>query len=275
MNVRARVRDVTELRGQAPGQLRAIIEAAARHHTPMLAAGLAFFGLVSLAPAIGFGLGALRLLAPDQVVSRLVDAVSAAFGETLAIGQLLQQMEDQAARYAGLGLVALLWPATTLASGWRRALDAVYEHDSPPVIRSLAGRAKGLSVGLVLLGGALGLLAAMVAGTTLAGQRLVLLLVVAAGGLALQFLFCLLLYRLLPAPDRAWSALWPGAVWATAGVAVVTVGFALLLSVAESAAQQYPPTLSTAVVLGLWLYGANLSMLLGAELNAQRMVAPR
>lgn len=45
----------------------------------------------------------------------------------------------------------LLWPATTLASGWRRALDAVGDQETPPVIRGLVGRVKGLGVGLVPL----------------------------------------------------------------------------------------------------------------------------
>lgn len=61
-----------------------------------------------------------------------------------------------------------------------------------------------------------------------------------------------------------------GAAWSTLGVAVVTVALALALTVADQLAQQYPPALSTAVVLGLWLYGANLSLLLGAELNTAR-----
>ncbi|MEX0658214.1 MAG: YhjD/YihY/BrkB family envelope integrity protein [Egibacteraceae bacterium] len=147
-----RAADVSE---RLPGSVRAVIEGAARHQTLVLAAGLAFFGLLSLSPAVGVGLGLLRMVAPDHLINTLIDTLQHSFPETLGLGGLLEQMQDQGARYAGVGMVVLLWPATTLASGWRRALDAVCEQESPLAIRGLLGRVKGLAVGLVLLAGML------------------------------------------------------------------------------------------------------------------------
>lgn len=265
--VAGRVADVGE---RLPPVLRAVIDGAARHQTPVLAGGLAFFGLLSLSPAVGVGLGLLRILAPDHVVSSLVDTLQGSFPETLGLSSLLEQMQDRAARYAGVGLIVLLWPATTLASGWRRALDAVCEHETVPGVRGLAGRLKGLTVGLGLLGGMLSLVAAMVAGTALVGQRTAVLAGIAVAAVALQFGFSLVVYRVLPQESAPWGRLWPGAAWSTLGVGLVTVGLALALTAADQLAEQYPPALSTAVVLGLWLYGANLSLLLGAELNTAR-----
>lgn len=259
-----------QVRDHVPGSLRAVVEASARHQTPVMAAGLAFFGLVSLAPAVGVGLGTLRLIAHDQAVSALVEALQDGFSETLGLANLLEQMKDRAGRYAGLGLLVLLWPATTLASALRRALDAVYEQNTPAGVRGVTGRLKGLGLGVVLLTGLLVLLAAVVAAAALMRERVVLLGMVALGAVALQLAFCLLVYRVLPAGDRPWSALWRGAVWATAGVVAMTAAFGVALRVADDLATHYPPSLSTAVVLGLWLYGANLALLLGAELNAQR-----
>ncbi|HVM12872.1 MAG TPA: YihY/virulence factor BrkB family protein [Egibacteraceae bacterium] len=265
------VQSVTSRVGDAlPARLRAVVESAARHQTPVLAGGLAFFGLLSLSPAVGVGLGVLRLLAPDHLVNALVDSLQHSFPETLGLAGILEQMQDRAARYAGLGLVVLLWPATTLASGWRRALDAVGERETAPAMRGLAGRAKGLGIGLGLLAGILVLVAAMVAATAMIGRRGALIAAIAVAVVALQFGFTLLVYRFLPRESVPWSRLWPGAAWSTLGVCVATVALALALTVADQFAEQYPPALSTAVVLGLWLYGANLSLLLGAELNTVR-----
>ena len=259
-----------DVAGHLPGRLGGLVEAAARHQTPVLAAGLAFFGLVSLSPAVGVGLGLLRLLAPDPLVNTLVENLQHSFPDTLGLASLLEQMQDRAARYAGVGLLVLLWPATTLASGWRRALDAVYERESQPVVRGLVGRLKGLAVGLGLLVGMLVLVAAVVAATALAGRRGAVIPIIAVVAVALQFGFSLLIYRVLPQVSAPWSRLWRGAAWSTLGVCVVTVAMSVALAAAGELAQQYPPALSTAVVLGLWLYGANFSLLLGAELNTIR-----
>lgn len=254
---------------RAPAVVPSLVDAARRHETLLLAGGLAFFGLISLPPAVAVGFGVLRLVASPEAASGLANNLQQVFPETLQLGELLKATQDRGGRYAGLGLVILLWPATTLASGWSRALDAVNEYEALPVARGLAGRLRGLGVGLALLVGVLALLAAVTAGSALVGQ-VALLVPVLGAGVAGVFGFCLALYRWLPSQRRSWPALWRGAVWATAGTAVATTGFALALAGAGSLAQNYPAGLSTALVLGLWLYAANLSLLLGDEYNAWR-----
>lgn len=254
---------------RAPAVVPSLVDAARRHETLLLAGGLAFFGLISLPPAVAVGFGVLRLVASPEAASGLANNLQQVFPETLQLGELLNATQDRGGRYAGLGLVILLWPATTLASGWSRALDAVNEYEALPVARGLAGRLRGLGVGLALLVGVLALLAAVTAGSALVGQ-VALLVPVLGAGVAGVFGFCLALYRWLPSQRRSWPALWRGAAWATAGTVVATTGFALALAGAGSLAQNYPAGLSTALVLGLWLYAANLSLLLGDEYNAWR-----
>lgn len=274
MNLSERaVREARERAGglaeRAPAVVPSLIDAARRHETLLLAGGLAFFGLISLPPAVAVGFGVLRLVASPEAASHLANNLQQVSPETLQLGELLEATQDRGGRYAGLGLVILLWPATTLASGWSRALDAVNEYEALPVARGLAGRLRGLGVGFALLVGVLALFAAVTAGSALVGQVALLVPLVGAG-VAGVFGFCLALYRWLPSQRRSWAALWPGAAWATAGTAVATTGFALALAGAGSLAQNYPAGLSTALVLGLWLYAANLSLLLGDEYNAWR-----
>lgn len=256
---------------RAPQPLQELVERAGRHHTMTLAAGLAFLGLISLGPALAVGMAVLRGLTSPQTTKAVLDALKATFPETLGLAQLIGQMEGQVGRYAGLSLVLLLWPATSLASGWSRALDAIGEQDATPALRGLAGRAKGLGLGLTLLAGFVLVVATMVAGKAFAGRGTGALVGLLALTPAFLFATCLALYRWFPSQRRRpWSLIWPGAAWATAGVSVATVVFALGLTLAEQLAGHYPPSLSTAIVVGLWLYGANACLLLGDEWNTLR-----
>ncbi|HWB72803.1 MAG TPA: YihY/virulence factor BrkB family protein [Egibacteraceae bacterium] len=256
---------------RVPQPLQELVERAGRHQTMTLAAGLAFLGLVSLGPALAVGMALLRGLTSPQTATAVVDALKATFPETLGLADLIGQMEGQVGRYAGLSLVVLLWPATSLASGWLRALDAISEEEATPALRGLVGRAKGLGLGLALLAGFVLVVATMVAGTAFAGRRAAALAGLLAVTPASLFVTCLALYRWFPSHRRRpWSLIWQGAAWATAGVFVATIGFALGLTLAEQLAGHYPPSLSTAIVVGLWLYGANACLLLGDEWNALR-----
>lgn len=260
---------------RAPGPWRRLVDHATRTHALTLAAGLAFFGLISLAPAIGFAFGVLRLVLSDATVSGMTEALESSFPQTLGLADLIGHMENQAGGYAGLSLLVLLWPATTLASGWTRALDAVNEEDdSTGGGRGLRGRAKGLVLGGVLMLAFLALLAGVTASTAMAGEgRTALLGVTAVAAVGVQFGMCLAIYRWLPTHRHSLRSLWRGAAWATAGVVAATLAFAFALGFADQFAQRYPPALATAVVIGLWLYAANISLLLGEEYNALRRPA--
>jgi membrane protein len=254
-----------------PDNLRPVIANASSHHTVTLAAGLAFFGILSIGPAAAVGFGLLRFVVSADAADSLVDLLQGAFPEQIGLGDLLEQMEDNAGQYAGIGLAVLLWPATTLASGWARALDAITEADSAGGGRGLRGRLGGLVIGIVLVTGLFMLLAAATFGTALAGGEGALLVVaVVAGAVALQFVFNVVIYRWLPARRRPVRDLWPGAVLATVAIVVVTIGLAVALLFGEGLAEQYPPSLTTPVVLGLWLYASNTALLLGAEYNHVR-----
>lgn len=254
-----------------PGPLAEVVERAARHHTMTLAAGLAFFGLVSIGPAIGLGFALVRILVSPEAADSLVELLRDTGSEMLGLVDLLEQMEDRAPRYAGIALLVLLWPASTLASGWTRGLDAVMEIDSAGGVRGLRGRVSGLVPGAVLVGGLFVLVGAVTIGTALVGaDAVVLLVLLPIGAVVFVFLLNLLIYRWLPNATRPWARLWPGAAWATAGVVLSTAGLALALTFGQGLTDRYPPALTTAIVLGLWIYGANIALLLGAEYNEAR-----
>jgi membrane protein len=262
-------------RDRAPSRLLTVVENTSRHNTMTLAAGLAFFGLLSFGPAVALGFGLLRVVASGDATETLVNVLQGAFPEQLGLGDLLEQMEDNGAQYAGIGLLVLLWPATTLASGWTRALDDIFEVDSDGGVRGLQGRLRGLAPGGILVAALFLLFAAVTFGAAVLGGggegQIALVVAIGLGAVALQFLFNLVIFRMLPSDKHPWSELWPGAVWSTLGVVTATVGFGLALSFGEGLADQYPPSLTTSIFLGLWLYAANTALLLGGEYNAARL----
>jgi membrane protein len=265
-----------EARERAPSHLVQLADDVVEHNVLLLAAGLAFFGILSIGPAIAVGFGLLRLLASPEAASSVVDLLKGTFSEQLGLAELLEQMEDRGARYAGLGLLVLLWPATTLASGWTRALNDIDECDTDNALRGLKGRLRGLAPGAVLVAGLLLMLGAVTFGTALVGSDgVVLAVALVLCAVVLQVLFNLMVYRWLPSERLPVRVLWPGALWATAGVALATLGLAGALTIGEGLAQRYPTSLVTSVVIGLWLYGANLALLLGAEHNRIRRLRSR
>jgi membrane protein len=256
---------------RTPTHLRLLFDRATDHNLLMLGAGLAFFGILSIGPAIGIVFGLMQLVTGPEASDRLVELLQNSFPEQLGLAELLEQAQDRGGRYAGIGLLVLLWPATTLASGWTRALDDIEGNESTGAVRGLAGRLRGLVPGAILIGAMLAAFIAVTFGTALVGEDgAALVIVLVIGTIVVQAAFNLAILRWLPSEHRPWHHLWPGALWATGGVLLSTIGLAVALSLGENLTQQYPPSLITSIVLGLWLYGANTSLLLGAEHNAIR-----
>jgi membrane protein len=253
------------LRRRIPSVIVEIVENASRHQTLTLAAGLAFFGIISIGPAVGVGFGLMRLVASPEAADSLVELLQDTFTEQFGLADLLEQMEDRAGRYAGIGLAVLLWPATTLASGWTRALDAIAEVDSAGGLRGLRGRLRALAPAGILIAAMFLLFAVVTFGAAAFDEGPVLFAGLIAGGIVVQYLLNLVIYRWLPTESWPWSILWKGAGWATLGTILSTVGFGIALTLGEGIADQYPPALTTAIIIGGWLYAANASLLLGAE----------
>jgi membrane protein len=266
--------DVEQIKQDAqekvPSLWQELAERASAHNLLMLGAGLAFFGIVSFGPAVAVGFGLLEIVASSDATDEIVDLLEDGVTDQFGLTDLIEQMEEQGGQYAGIGFLLLLWPATTLASGWTRALNDIYETGSAGP-SGLLGRVRGLIPGAVLVGGLFGLFATVTLGAALLGDdgaRLAAAIIV--GAVAVQVALVLVIYRYLPSDRRPWGNLWRGAVWATAGVVLGTGGFAAVLAFSGDFGEQYPEQLTTAIVLGLWLYVVNTALLLGAELNAIR-----
>jgi len=229
----------------------------------LAAAGVAFFALLSVVPAIGALVALYGLFADPQDVSRELDDL---FGTDLGPGRQWVLDEVQRLTTASTGsltlaavvaLVVALWSAST---GVRHLIDAVDLAFGLPRASFVRARIRGL---------------AGVAALTAAGAAVVGLLTVAPDVpgwlswvryvlvLALVLVGCALLYRRGGARGLAP----PGAVVATAAWALGSVGLTLYLSLGPDLQAAYG-AFASVVALMFWLWISGIALLAGAHVTA-------
>lgn len=246
----------------------------------LLAAGVAFFGMLSLVPAMIATVSIYGLIADPSDIERQVRDLTDALPEE-AQALISQQLSDVVrSSSSGLSFAAIagvavaLWSASSGMKNLVRAINVAY--DEPP--RDSFVKARGLALALAL-GAivfavvALGLVAIMpaalsdiglgsVARTTMSILRWPLLFVAMILGLAV-------LYRV--APNRADSQ-WRWVSWGAIAATTCWVVASILFSIYTANFGNYNETygsLGAVILLLLWLFLTALFVVLGAELNAE------
>ncbi len=245
---------------------------------PLIAAGVAFFGFLSLFPAIVAAVLAYGLIAdPAQIRTQTQDLAAAipASARDLLLGQI-DALTSAPRQGLGIGLaiavVAALWSASGGTGYLITAVNLAYDEEETRGFIRRKLLALGLTLGaivFVLL--AIGLFAVGAAITDgvptvirvlLEIARLVVALILITSALAI-------VYRVAPARDA------PRLRWVSVGAAVATiiwliasVGFSIYVATFGSYAKTYG-SLAAVVVLMLWLWLTVYAVLLGAEINAE------
>jgi membrane protein len=247
---------------------------------PIIAGGVAFFGFLSIFPALIALVSLYGLVASPETVARQVEELSAQLPDSAAklIGEQLEAIVANSSRALSIGLVvsilAALWSASGGVSNLVTAVNIAYDEVEARNVVRLKLLSLALTIGaVVFVLVTFGLVAVVpaviealplgVVGTVLAQiARWVLLLAVFAGSLAV-------LYRLAPdrdAPRLSWVSL--GAVVVTVIWAAVSLGFALYVNNFGSYDKTYG-AIAGVIVLMLWLYLTCYLVLLGAEINSE------
>jgi YihY family inner membrane protein len=248
---------------------RGVLNGARSDRITFIAAGLAFYALVSLLPLLFLALAAAAALGDPGTVETIVDRAAGSLGE--AAGTLV--LDAVTGAVAGgvtlVGLVVLLWSALKLFRGLDVAFSAVYGRPGPD---SLGEQLRNGSAALGAVG--LGAAATVVVGAVLAGVARPAALrgeaaVAVAGtvglvaGLTVTFLP---LYYLLPGGHVALREAVPGAVFAAVGWTLLQTGFRVYAATAAS--YETYGVLGGLLLLVTFLYVGALVLLLGAVLNA-------
>ena len=246
----------------------------------LIAAGVAFYGLLALFPAITALIAISGMLVePSQVVAQLEDLKGLMPEEVIAI------VTDQAtavagSREGGLGLAAVLgvlialWSASKGMASLIEGVNVAYDEEEKRGFVKLKLVTLGLTFFLMM-----GLLGALIA-------TLVLPIVLALFELGPMFeilmtavlwvgLFCLtvfglsVLYRYAPsrdAPEWQWAS--PGALIACLVWVIASAGFAFYVGNFGSYNESFG-SLAGVIVLLMWFWISAFIILLGAEVNAE------
>ncbi len=249
-------------------------------HAPLLAAGVAFYGLLAMVPALVALITIYGVVAdPDDITRQVGDALAAAPSEVRdLVESQLRSIQDSSGRTSMIAIVAglavALWSASSGMSHLIEAVNVAYdEEETRGFLRRRAlslAMTLGAIVFVVVSFVVIALLPSIVASTGLGDAgRLVIGVVRWVVLLAAVLVAIAVLYRY--APDRQeprWAWATPGSILA----AVIWLAGSALFSVYAANFGKYNETygsLGVVVVVMLWLFIGALGVILGAELNAE------
>jgi membrane protein len=245
---------------------------------PLLAAGVAFYVLLALFPAIIAGVSIYGLVADPQTVRDQINQLAESLSPETAklIGQQVQQVTSSAGGALGLatviGILTALWSASSGMKALITGVNLAYDEPEGRKFVKLRGLSILMTLGaMVLLAVALALIVGFpavpdswptVLQWTAAVLRFVLLAVLLMAGLAA-------LYRYAPDRDKPkWGWASPGSVVATVLWVLASVGFSIYVNAFGNYNKTYG-ALAGIIILMFWLYLTAFVVLVGAELNAE------
>ncbi len=238
-----------------------------------LAAALAFYAALSMAPLLLILLAVTSLLGADiqkQVVQQVQNTVGEQAGGV--IGQIVQHGSQQ--RSAGwfaavISFVALVFSATGAFGQMQHSLNRIWEVQvkSGSVWAWLRKRVLSL---LLILGIGLILLISLGVGAAInlmfAGTNAYLWQIVNAVGMLIVYtLLFALIYKILPDVQIAWKDVWWGAI--VTGVLFEIGRYLIGLYLGRSGVGSPYGAAGSLVLLLVWIYYASLIFFFGAELT--------
>lgn len=254
-----------------------------RHGGTQHAAAIGFRVLFSLVPLVALVVAIVDLVLPEakreDVVRWVIDLLSGSTGLEESVRHALHQ-EPTAASIAGLvALGWLIWAASGMMGAIRRALQAIWESDTPDsyVRGKIVDFAVVLGTGIaVIVGFALSIVVDAVyevgsnigsaVGIESAGGWLGAA-AASAATLGLIFGCFAALYRVLPTTAPRWEAIWPGAAVGAVGFQLATTIYSAYLARFGGLSVVYG---SLGALLGFLLvvWAGAIAMLIGAEIVA-------
>ena len=247
---------------------------------PLLAAGVAFWAMLSIFPALLALIALYGLVAdPQDVADQVGNALGAVSSDTKKV--ITDQLKEVAVgreQALGIGLIVsvavLLWSASSGMQNLMQAITTAYEQKETRGFVKLRATAVALTLGGILFAilvlAAIGVVPAVVDRVVPDGPLKVAILVAeAVVFFALVVGVLTVLYRFAPANKPSglrWSS--PGAILAALLWTVGTVAFAFYVQNFSSYGNTYG-ALAGVVIFMLWLYLSAFVVLLGALINAE------
>ncbi len=247
---------------------------------PLLAAGVAFWGFISLFPAMIAAISVYGIIADPSTVTRQAEVVTDALpadAASLVVEQmksLSTQPHDALSLSLYTSLALALWTASAAVSNTISAINIAYDEEETRSFVRRKGLALLLSLGAVaFVVVAVGLIAVtpvLLDSFVPDGTTRLLLQVGRWVGLVLAVMSALaLLYKIAPcraAPRLAWVSV--GSITATAVWLLASFGFSVYVDNFGRYSKTYGAVAGVAILM-LWLWITALIVLVGAEINAE------
>ncbi|HEX7277321.1 MAG TPA: YhjD/YihY/BrkB family envelope integrity protein, partial [Acidimicrobiales bacterium] len=218
-----------------------------------------------MAPLVVVALWVTSLLVNESQVHDVADELARLAPPSLGADRALERVADLGTALGLTAVVAALWPATAYGSALVRVLDRVAGDRAVSSLRS-----RGTALVLVCLVPVLmlGSLIASYAGASALGDSgvgigvgLVLGLVT---GFAVTVATVTLIYNVFPRNRPEWRSTLRGALVAAAIISVLSAGYVSFLRLGANFERRYASTaLAAVVLLGLWLFAANVALVVG------------
>lgn len=249
---------------------------------PQLAAAITYYAVFSIFPFTIFAASVVGLLLDEEAQANLVDEILKwiPLDEVEArsdIESAVNSLTGSTARVAGLvGLLALLWSASSMFNSVRRALNIIFrdpDYSRPWVQQKL------IDLGLVL-GLGLFFIASLFGSTliTLARHRsddfawpgdlsggIIWNVLEFAAPAALAFVGFTILYLVVPSRPRRIVDVWPGALFAAIVFQAAVVIFGVYMQRFADYSAVYG-SLATVLLFLFWVFLSGQVMLMGAEI---------
>lgn len=254
--------------GVLPGPFADLVRRAREKDVPLVAAALAFYGLVAVPPTLIFVVWAVSLVLGDEQVQRLGDVAGGVAPASLGVADAVVRVAELGSRLGVVALLAGLWPASSYGSALARAFHALDPSGGEEPFPGLRGRVLLVAILPVLVVG--GLVASLL-GTTLLPDALstpyLRLPVALVTGFTGATAVMSLLYLVFAPGQRERLRLVRSALLAAAGVSMISVALTAYLRMGADFERHYATSsLAGVVLVAMWLYLFHVLLLGGYAL---------
>jgi membrane protein len=244
----------------------------------LLGAGVAFYSLLALFPAVIAGVSIYGLVADPATVQNQIDQLTRMLSPETAtiIGTQLKQVTSGAGGALGLatviGILTALWSASSGMKAMVTGVNLAYDETESRKFVKLRGLSILLTLGAMVL---MGVALALIVGFPAVADSWPTALRWTAGTLRWVLLAALLiaalavLYRFAPDRDEPrWTWVSWGSGVATALWILASIGFSVYANSFGNYNKTYG-ALAGVIILMFWLYLTAVIVLVGAELNTE------
>lgn len=248
-----------------PARVSGLVRRFADSEILLSASSLAFYGLVSTLPLLLITFAVVEAVTGDDTIQRFADQVSESGIE--GVGQFLDQVAESGGSLTFATALFTIWPATAYGGGLRRALTR--HSDRTEAAPGVRGRVIALGMVLVLPVLVLAGIPLMFFLTTLSGDGFLATvlgwsLALLAGAVVATVVITAVYQTFTPGTLRMRQAL-GGAMLTAVLTGVFSLLFVLYLQIADTEDRFGGGTIALVVLIGIWLFVANILLLGGFE----------